>query len=264
MMIIDPLLSSLLSYLAIVAFVLFSIWLGTQLGRFIQRYRKNGRNLSAGSIVSAMLALLGFMLALTLSLVSSRYAARKALVLEEANALGTAILRTDFLEEPLGAESRQLLIDYVDIRSQVSDVKNIGELNKLLADSEAIQDELWSLANQASSQEKDTEVFALYIQSLNEVIDLHSKRYNQGLQYRLPQTIWLLTYFATMLAMVAVGYEFGISNSGSVLGALLLALMFSAIVLVILDLDKTATKSLIPVSQQPLLDLQQKLKSSSK
>jgi hypothetical protein len=61
--------------------------------------------------------------------------------------------------------------------------------------------------------------------------------------------------------MVGVGYEFGLSNSGSVLGALLLALMFSAIVLVLLDLDKS-TRSLIPVSQQPILDLQQQLKSS--
>ncbi|MDR9404288.1 MAG: hypothetical protein RI580_12700 [Halothece sp. Uz-M2-17] len=263
-MILSSLLSSLLTYFAIVAFVLLSIWIGIHLGQYIQRHKKNGKNLSAGSIVSAMLALLGFMLALTLSLVSSRYAARKALVLEEANALGTAILRTDFLEEPLRTQSRQLLIDYVDLRSQVQDIRNISQLQKLLVDSEAIQDELWSLANKASSEEKDTEVFALYIQSLNEVIDLHSERYNQGLQYRLHPTIWFLTYFVTMLAMVAVGYEFGLSNSGSVLGFLLLALMFSAIVLVILDLDKTATKSLIPVSQQPIIDLQEKLKSSSK
>lgn len=260
-MILSSLLSSLLSYLAIVAFVLFSIWLGTQLGRYMQRHKKNGKELSGGTIVSAMLALLAFMLALTLSMVSSRYAARKALVLEEANALGTAILRTDFLEEPLRKQSRQRLIDYVDLRSQVVEAKNLGEIQQILANSETIHDELWSLANQSSSQAKDTEAFALYIQSLNEVIDLHSERYHQGLQYRLHPTVWFLTYFATMLAMVGVGYEFGLSNSGSVLGALLLALMFSAIVLVVLDLDKS-TRSLIPVSQQPILDLQQQLKSS--
>lgn len=263
-MILGSLLSSLLTYFAIVAFVLLSIWVGAKLGKYSQRYKKNGKKPSVGSIVGAMLALLAFTLALTLSMVSSRYADRKALVLEEANALGTAILRTDFLEEPLRTESRNLLIDYVDSRAELAVDEKGDKLPQLIAESEAIQDELWSLATQASTQAKQTEVFALYIRSLNEVIDLHSERYSKGLQYRLPKTIWFLTYFVTALAMLAVGYEFGISNSGSFLGALFLALMFSATVFIISDLDKPATKGLIPINQQPILDLQQQLKSSSK
>ena len=260
-------LSFLVTYFVIVAVVLVSIWVGFILGKYNRRFKKNVNNISLGSINGAMLALLGFILALTLSMVSSRYAARKQLVLDEANALGTAILRTDFLEEPSRAESRKLLIEYVDIRAQFAEINrgnNINKVPKLMADSETLHDELWAQVNKASNQAKDTESFALYVQSLNEVIDLHSKRYNQGIQYRLSRSIWFLLRFVTILAMLAVGYEFGISDSGSVLGTLLLALMFSAIVFAISDLDQPGPKSLIKVSQQPMVDLQQQLKSSDK
>lgn len=85
-----------------------------------------------------------------------------------------------------------------------------------------------------------------------------------SLQYRIPQGVWYLLYGITILTMMAVGYEFGINGAFSFLGSVLLALMFSAVILVITDLDDSSRSLFLDVSQQPLIELQQKLNSSVK
>jgi len=248
-----------LSYLIMVVVVLLLIGIGIRLGKYSRRQRNNQNNLSLGPIIGAMMVLLAFILGFTLSMVSSRYAARKQLLLDETNAIGTAWLRTDFLEEPFRTESRKLLKKYVDIRVEVG--QDIKKLPQGLADSELIHDLLWSQLKKASNQTKDSVLLGFYLQSLNEVIDIHSKRYTTTVQYHLPRSITLLLYFISILAMLAVGYEFGINGSGSFFGSLLLALMFSAVVLIILDLDRSAKSLLIKVNQKPIMELQKKLNS---
>ncbi len=207
-----------------------------------------------------MIGLLAFILAFTFSLTSSRYETRKQLLLDEVNAIGTAVLRTDFLAEIPRTESRKLLKEYVNLR--VEAIENPEKLPQALIDSEVLQQRLWSQAIANANRTQEAELVALYVESLNEVIDLHSKRVVVGLQYRIPQSIWFLLYFITIQAMLAVGYEFGLSGSVSFLGSLLLALMFSAVLLIIRDLDRSSQSSLLKLSQKPMIELQQKLNSS--
>lgn len=250
------------AYFITVAVVLLSIVIGFRLGSYTRRHQKGEKKISVGTLIGAMLGLLAFILAFTFSMTYSRYDARKQLVLDEANAIGTAILRTDFLPEVERTESQKLFQEYVNIR--VEAVQQPEKLSQALADSEAIQDRLWSQVSMVSTQTNDPELLSLYIQSLNEVIDLHSKRVTVGLQYRIPPTVWFLLYFITVLAMLAVGYEFGLNGAGSFLGAVLLALMFSAVKLIIVDLDRSTQSIFLKVSQKPMIELQQKLNSSVK
>src|SRR5881394_263672 len=53
-----------------------------------------------GNIVGAYLGLLALLLAFTYSLSLSRYEQRRSLVTQEANAIGTAYLRAQLLDEP--------------------------------------------------------------------------------------------------------------------------------------------------------------------
>ena len=250
------------TYLITVVIVLLSIGMGFRLGNDTRRRRKSEKKLSLGSLTGAMLALLAFILAFAFSIASSRYDVRKQLVLDEANAIGTAMLRTDFLAESPRTESRKLLKEYVNIR--VEAVQDLEKLPQMLVESEVLHDRLWSQATNRSNQTEDSELVALYIESLNEVIDMHSKRVTVGLRYRMPRSVWILLYFVTILAMMAVGYEFGLNGEGSFVGALLLALMFSGVILMIVDLDQSAHSVLLKVSQQPLIELQQQLNQSVK
>ena len=129
-------------FLITVAIILLSIVIGWCLAGYTLRRNSRDQKRSLGSIVGAMLGLLGFILAFTFSITSSRHAARKQLVLKEANAIGTAVLRTDFLPEPSRTESRQLFQEYVNIRVEAR--QNPEKISQAIADSEVIHDRLWS------------------------------------------------------------------------------------------------------------------------
>ena len=55
-----------------------------------------------------------------------------------------------------------------------------------------------------------------------------------------------------MRLMIAVGYQFGLTGRRNILIAMILALAFSAVVLLIADLDR-ATQGALQVSQEPML-----------
>ena len=59
-----------------------------------------GYRLGAGTMVGSLFALLAFMLAFTFGMATSRFDARRQLVVEEANAVTTAFLRADLLPTP--------------------------------------------------------------------------------------------------------------------------------------------------------------------
>src|SRR3990172_11677164 len=77
-----------------------------------------------GSLVGAVLGLLAFILAFTFGITASRFDARKQLVLEESNAIGTTYLRAGLLPQPQGLEVRRLLREYADIRLNIK-IENV-------------------------------------------------------------------------------------------------------------------------------------------
>ena len=246
-------------YIITAAVVFLSIMIGFRLGNYIQNRRKNTKEAKLGSIVGAMLGLLAFILAFTFGAATSRFDDKKQLLLDEVNSIGTTFLRTDFLAESERAEAKMLLKKYVDLR--VSILKNPKLLPQVITESENIQNMLWSQVSSVSNKEVDQVLLGLYFQSLNEVIDLHTKRVTVGLQYRIPGSIWMTLYFITVLTMLAVGYEFGLNGAGSILISSILALAFSAFIILIADLDRGVAGTL-QVSQKPLIELQQKLNNS--
>lgn len=76
-------------------------------------------------IVSAVLGLLALLMGFTFSLAVDRYETRRALVLEEANAIGTAWLRAQLLEAPHRDRIGGILIAYADNRLALSKAKRI-------------------------------------------------------------------------------------------------------------------------------------------
>jgi hypothetical protein len=64
-----------------------------------------------------------------------------------------------------------------------------------------------------------------------------------------------------MLSMAAVGYQFGLSGRLNLLVALAMAVTFSIVIGLIVDLDR-AGKGSIQVSQRPMIELQKRLATS--
>jgi hypothetical protein len=239
-----------------VVIVLASLGIGYSIG--FRRLQKVGTRDEGpiGSTVGAMLGLLAFMLAFTFGIAASRFDVRKQLLLNEVNAIGTAVLRADLVPEPHATESRRLLKAYVDLR--VSLVRQQVDIASAMAGSEALQRELWSHATQAARADLHSPVVALFVDSLNTVFDLHTTRSTVALQYRIPLRIWTGLLTVAVLSMIAVGYQFGLSGRRNILIALVLTLAFSTVVLIIADLDR-ATQGALQVSQEPMLRLQESL-----
>lgn len=214
---------------------------------------------SIGSVVGATLGLVAFMLAFTFNLAANRFDVRKQLLLEEVNAIGTAYLRAELLPKPFGADVRRLLREYVDLR--VRGVQDPRTLEEVIVKSEAIQEKLWLNVVNMSTAQPVTPVQNLFIRSLNEVIDLQTKRVTVGLRYRIPGTIWTGLYLISALAMVAVGYQSGPVKRRQYPVNIVLALAFASVILLIADLDRESEGTIL-VSQQPILSLQQRLHAS--
>ena len=99
---------------AIVTMICYEV--GFRLGRWWQVRTPGEQEGPTGMLVGSILALLAFLLAVTMGMAADRFDARRSLVLAEANAIGTAYLRAGYLPEPASSQARELLRQYVPLR----------------------------------------------------------------------------------------------------------------------------------------------------
>jgi len=243
--------------------VMISIEAGYRLGQIAHRRSEDEKESPVSAFAGAVLGLVAFMLAFTFSIVSDRYDARKGLVREEANAIRTAYLRSDFLPEPDRAETKRLLREYLDARVAFAQAGNVEQehVNELLPEADRIQRRLWDMAVTNARQDMNSDVAALYIESLNEIIEVHALRVAVGLQARIPIGIWSVLYGLTILGMMGIGYHTGIAGSKRSMATLILALSFALVIAMIASLDRPG--GFIKVTQQPLIDLRDSMAARS-
>jgi hypothetical protein len=218
-----------------VLLVLAAIECGYRLAVFRKRQSEKGIDAPIGSVVGGTLGLLAFLLAFTFGMAASRFDTRRQLLLDEVNALGTCYLRADLVPDPERVEIRKRLREYVHLRADT--VKRLQTLPQALARSETLQDELWSQAVLVAKKDSNSEMRALFVDSLNAVIDFHTKRVVVS-QYHIPDAIWLALYGVSMLSMAGVGYQFGLAGARDFAISFCLALAFSIVISLIVDLDR--------------------------
>lgn len=249
-------------FLLTIAIVLLSIWAGTSLGQRRRRKPDHEAEASLGAIITATLGLLAFMLAFTFGIAAERFQARRQLLLNETNAIGTTYLRADLLSEPYRSQIRKLLLEYVTLRVNLAKERpqqQVLNLNAMVGRSESLQNQMWSAVAALTKDGRGTVIDALFINSLNEMIDLQTSRLTV-LSYRIPITIWYILYFMTVLSMGTVGYQVGLSGKSVLKASIVLALTFSAVIFLVADLDRAA-EGYLRVSQQPMFDLQKQMLS---
>ena len=212
-------ITELLDELPIWGIFLFSLivtFLSIEIGSYLGKWRlgrlTDGEKVHTGPIITAGLSLLAFMLAIVYSAVDSRFVELKHVVLDEANAIGTAFLRADLLPNADRTEVRQLLQDYVNLRVEAGHNGDKKQIEQVINRSEELQSDLWSKAV-AIADQQPTPISALFLQSLNELIDMHEKRITVAIHHRLPVDIWTMLYGLAILALAMGGYDFGLSGS---------------------------------------------------
>jgi len=229
--------------------------LGFHLGKWRKRRSKDEEKGQAGALMGAALGMLAFLLAFTFGMAGSKHDARKRLVLEEANAVGTAYLRAQILPEPYSSEIKGLLQEYVDVRLKGAQSRSVDQLRQAIARSEELHHELWKLSVSLAKENSGSIFAGLFVGSLNEVIDLHSKRITAGTRNRIPMSIGITLYFVAILTMTLMGYQAGLTGIRILIARFALILAFASVMLLITELDRPG-KTMIKVSQQAMIDLQ--------
>lgn len=228
--------------------------LGFRAGRWWQERQPGEQEGPGGVLIGSLLTLMAFLLAVTMGMASDRFDTRRSLVLQEANAIGTTFLRAGYLPAPANDDMRELLREYAAVRIAPT---STAELQQNIARSLELHDEMWAIAEEVA-RTQGNDVVALFIESLNETIDLHESRVIAGIYARVPETvIWLLAAGA-LLSVGMLGYGAGISGQRSVLSAAVLVVALATVLTLVIDLDRPRD-GLIQVSQQPLIDVQNEI-----
>jgi len=225
---------------------------GYRLAHYRQKRSADEKETAApvGAIVGALLGLLAFMQAFTFGMAASRFEERRQAMNAEANAIRTTYLRAALLPEPISTDTRNLLREYVDARLKGVRLESLDEA---IARSKEMHGRLWLQAIAAGEKGKPP-VASLFIQSINEVIDLHAKRVNAGLRARVPGIIWIVLYVLAILGMSALGYQGGLAGKRRTIAIFIVVSAFSMVLVLIADLDRPGD-GLFRIGQESMIDV---------
>jgi hypothetical protein len=188
-------------------------------------------------IVTSVLSLLGILLGFTFSLAVDRYDARRLLVLEEANAIGTAYLRAQLLEEPYRSALGGQLVAYTDNRIALAEVGDIEVRRSLMAVNDELIAQIWTTTAAAFQSIRDLDFSSAFIDSMNHLIDLDASR-KIARQARVPVAVFAVLFFFLITSAGVLGYvQAGPRGRWAATFELALLTLF---LLLVIDIDRPA------------------------
>jgi hypothetical protein len=237
--------------------ILFAIVFGTTaaglvLGHY-SRQRSEHLREPLGVLQGALLGLVGLVLAFGLALAVGRYESRRAAVVDDANAIGTTYLRAQTLSEPIRTQSLVLLRRYADTSLRLSHaIPNSPAARQVIDNGDELQRQLWALAGQALARSPQASAQRLYVEALNEMIDMQTVRI-AGLNNRVPRTVLIFEVLFAAVTFGLLAFYLALLGRG-LLPVFVAAALICLLLLVTFDLDRP-TRGLITVPATPLISL---------
>nr|WP_284507355.1 hypothetical protein [Caballeronia sp. ATUFL_M2_KS44] len=202
-----------------------------------------------GIVQSAALTLLALVIGFSLSMAVGRYDQRKNLEEEEANAIGTEVLRAELLPAAQASAIRTLLARYTAQRIRFYQTADGDELQHINATTTELQTQLWTEARSGASAQPSP-LSALAISGMNDVIN--TQGYTQAAWWNhIPASAWALMVIIGFFCNVLIGYGTRSTNPGRRF-LLIMPLIVSISFTLIADID-SPRNGLIRVSPQNLI-----------
>jgi hypothetical protein len=211
----------------------------------------------AGVVDGAIFALLGLLIAFTFSGAASRFDHRRALIVEEANAIGTAYLRLDLLPSAAQGELRDGFRRYLDARlAAYRAIPDLDKVNAELARAGRLQQEIWTKAVAAAG---GTPAAVLVLPALNQMIDITTTRTMAG-QTHPPAIIFALLFGLALLSALLAGHAMGAGKGRNWLHTATFAVALAGAVYVILDIEYPRVGFIrVDAFDQVLIDLRKSM-----
>ncbi len=252
--------------LAVVGLVMFALlFVGLEVGYrmpgWLRRLRRRATEASSGSpelLVSAVLGLLALLLGFTFSRALSRFEARRDLVLQETNAIGTTWLRSQILVEPLKSQVGDALTRYAEARLDWSNAESgKADLKPTLAGQQA----LWTLTGEAVRGDPSAQLSRALMDAMNESFDLAAARLASR-STTIPGRVFDMLLLYSALSMATLGYVLASGGRRHRMVTTLVMVLLTLSLTIILDIDRPLNGA-IKVSQQPLEALVTSMRSQA-
>ena len=240
--------------------LLFSV-IGRRIG--VIRFRRDPANApnEGGAAEASVFALLGLLIAFTFSGAAGRFEARRELIGQEANAIGTAYLRVDLLPADSQPELRDLFRRYVDVRATVYQNEIDREATTArLAAGNALQLEIWTKALTAAKRpESPVQATILLVQALNEMIDMTTTRVVANRNHP-PLAVFILLALLCLVGALLIGQTHSANAERRWFYPVVFAAILSATVYVIVDLEFPRLGFIrVDAADQVLVDLRESM-----
>jgi hypothetical protein len=231
--------------------------LGLRIGYRLHLKHDEARKSQLGGVQGAVLGLLGLLLGFTFAMAVARYDARRGMVLQEANAIGTTYLRADLLPGDHPKQVKELLRRYLDVRMEFRSYFNdSAKRAEGLRASAELENALWAQA-EAAARESPTPTVVSFITALNEMIDTDAARVSAGSNH-IPGTVWLLVVLVAAFGCFTSAYGSGAQGARSNFTSLSLPLLLTVVIGLIFDIDH-GLQGMVRISQQPMLELRENI-----
>lgn len=188
-------------------------------------------------IETAIFGLMGLMVAFTFSGAANRYEMRRQLVVDEANAIGTAYLRLDLLPAASQPALREKFRQYTDTRTKV--YRLLPDLDASAAQAAiavTLQNEIWT-GTLAALKEAPPQATIVVIPALNQMIDVTTTRAIAQLSHT-PKLLFIVVVILTLVCSLLAGYVLANTKTLHVgVYVVTFAVVMTLTVYIIFDLD---------------------------
>ncbi|MEA2736968.1 MAG: hypothetical protein QOH05_275 [Acetobacteraceae bacterium] len=230
---------SLVLFGALVAAILFaSNEIGYRIGvrRAQRRPAGEQEHIGIGTITAGMLGLLAFTLSLTINIAQNRYEVRRGLVLQEANAVQAAWLRSKLVGGERGPPVTAMIEEFAKVQLAYVSSDRFEDEAGLTARKTALEAQIWQ-AMQVLSREQPTNATSGLVLALIEMFGAaRAERFAFASQVPANMT-WMLMA-GSVLAIGALGYHLRASGSRQIVLTTLLLVMWAGGIVLIADLNR--------------------------
>jgi hypothetical protein len=211
---------------------------GRQIG--IRRARKDPEGAREGvrAAEGAIFALLGLLIAFTFSGAAARFDHRRSLIVEEANAIGTAYLRVDMVAPDLQPALRDAFRRYLTARLDVyRKIPDMVAVEAALAEMNRLQKDIWGQAVAASrAPGSHPNVTVLLLPALNAMIDITTTRL-MAARTHPPHIIFVMLVALALAGALLAGHGTATAKTRSWTHVVALAAAMSVALYVILEIE---------------------------
>lgn len=211
-------------------------------------------------VISAIFGLLAFMVGFSFSISLDRFENRRALVVEEANAINTTYLRANLFDEPYRSSLQRTLRDYTETRVAPDGLWD-SRMDARLAASLRLRRQLWTQTQAAVFPVRQTEMAAYLLDAVSETLSIGTQR-QLAARAQIPTRIKVVVILYLVSAAAVLGYVLGDRLRHHRPATTALLTLFSVMILTVVDLDRPQDGA-IQIPQRALTDLLETLSADA-